>query len=176
MGTATAADAADADAAPTTLAVANRCRRRPRPRRRRRRHHHRPCRRSRRLARAPCPVPPAPCAGVAAAAAAAAAAGDDATVAGAAEQADDAERPLPVLTLVPRRMDADAATPVPCSRERRAGPRAGCARDSLRGWARGARCVLSGPRSDLDRYRVCGRGGWHRAELPYKAFIDNHGT
>ena len=52
--------------------------------------------------------------------------------AGAAEQADDAERPLPVLTLVPRRMDADAATPVPCSRKPGRGRGA---RDSLRGWA-----------------------------------------
>jgi hypothetical protein len=40
---------------------------------------------------------------------------------------------LPVLALVPRRMDANAATPVP--RSRKPGRGGGGARDSLRGWA-----------------------------------------
>ena len=70
---------------------------------------------------APCPVPPAPCAAVAAAAAAATAAGDDATAAGTAEETEDAERPLPVLPLVPRRMDAGA----PCKPRAWARARAG---------------------------------------------------
>ena len=64
------------------------------------------------------------------------AAGDDATAAGAAEQTEDAERPLPVLPLVPRRMDAGA----PCK------PRA---------WARARAGQLAGVGSyPLVRYRV----------------------
>ena len=45
--------------------------------------------------------------------AAAVAAGDDASTA--AEEADDAECPTPILPLMPRGIDADAATPMPGS-------------------------------------------------------------
>ena len=144
VGTATAADAADADAAPTTLAVANRCRRHCRRRRRHRRRRHRPWRRSRRLALCPMPCTPRTlcrrcrcrCRCHTAAGDDATAAGDDAAAAGAAEQTEDAERPLPVLPLVPRRMDAGA----PCK------PRA---------WARARAGQLAGVGSyPLVRYRV----------------------